>query len=91
MLAHHLDPTCLSTKYSIMTLIPLLAMLFDWLENIGVIVLLKSYPHLSSWQVHIPSISGMLKMCCLASSMIIVIFLFLLNLMTRLHKKATAK
>ena len=42
--------------------IPCFAMLFDWLENVGIIVMLRNYPDFSLLAVNLASISGMLKM-----------------------------
>ena len=56
-------------KYTLF--LPPLAMLSDWIENIGEIVMLKNYPDLPSWASFIGSISGILK-----------IILVLMNLMT---------
>jgi hypothetical protein len=42
-------------------LIPVLAMLCDWIENIGIIAMLNNYPSLSEWSVSLASIFGIMK------------------------------
>lgn len=47
-------------KYTV--IIPAGAMLFDWLENAGVIAMLADYPDIPAWAASLASVSGMLKM-----------------------------
>ena len=42
-------------------LIPVSAMLFDWIENIGIIAILINFEYINSFAVFTASISGMLK------------------------------
>jgi len=43
---------------------PALAGMFDYLENIGIILMLKSYPHLSAATVSFASLNTLLKSIC---------------------------
>jgi hypothetical protein len=56
----HLPPE-FSKWYKYTLLLPFFAMLFDWIENIGIITLLNKYPNLPAWAVFEASIGGILK------------------------------
>ena len=49
-------------------LVPITAMLFDWIENIAVIFMLKSYLSLPKWAIMTASTAGILKMTCIVAS-----------------------
>jgi hypothetical protein len=51
----------LCSKYYILTLIPLFAGLFDYIENIGIILMLTSYPSFSSLLANVTSLFSILK------------------------------
>jgi hypothetical protein len=67
--------------------VPVLAMLFDWIENIGIIVMLNSYPNLPEWAATLASVSGMLKMTCFAGSIMTIVILSVYVVNTRTRKK----
>jgi hypothetical protein len=48
-----------AAKY--LTFVPLFAMLFDWLENLGIILMLSNYPNMPLLAIYTASISGILK------------------------------
>lgn len=48
-----------AAKY--LTFVPLFAMLFDWIENIGIILMLSNYPNMPMLAIYTASISGILK------------------------------
>ena len=58
-------------------LVPSLAMLFDWIENIAVIFILKNYPSLPEWAVITASTAGIVKMICIIASVAAIIILLL--------------
>ena len=60
------------SKISIMALLPAAAGLFDYIENIGIVMMIKSYPNLSSGLVQFSSTFSILK-----SIMTIVFFMLL--------------
>ena len=47
--------------YKYFICLPIFPMLFDWIENIGIIVMLKNYPNLSEWVVYGASFATVLK------------------------------
>jgi hypothetical protein len=54
-------------------LLPVLSMLCDWIENIGIIIMLNNYPNLPEWSVSLASIFGILKWSFVAVSITVVI------------------
>jgi hypothetical protein len=61
---------------------PILAMLCDWTENIGIITMLHNYPSLPEWSVSLASTFGMLKTVFMVVTIatiaaLIIIFAFL--------------
>jgi len=62
--------------------VPVLAMVFDWIENIGIITMLHHYPNLPSWAVVTASISGILKMAFVGGSFAVMLGLFVFRLRT---------
>ena len=72
--------------YRVLLFIPVLAMLFDWIENIGIIALLKSYPNLPELAVLTASISGMLKFIFTVGSIGITGTLFILSVCLKFRK-----
>jgi len=55
---------------------PVLAMLFDFTENIGIIVMLNSYPNLPAWAVSLASTFGILKFTFSGGSMAVIAVFF---------------
>ena len=60
--------------------IPVLAMLCDWMENLGIISLLNCYPDLPVCAVLLASIAGMLKAVFTICSIIVIGLLFIMFL-----------
>ena len=67
-------------------LAPVLAMLFDWIENVGIIAMLKHYPNLPTWAVTTASTAGMLKTIFTVSSMAIILTLLIVFLIKKMRK-----
>lgn len=63
--------------------VPFMAMVFDWIENIGVIFMLNNYPLLPKWAVFTSSTAGILKMICIVASVAIIAVLFLVLFVKR--------
>jgi hypothetical protein len=62
-----------ATKY--LLLVPVLAMLCDFVENIGIIVMQKNYPVLPGWAVGMSSISGIFKSILIVCNIAVVLIL----------------
>ena len=67
-------------------LVPVLAMLFDWIENIGIITMLNNYPNLPSWAVLIASVGGILKTSFTAGSTVLIGILFIMFIIQKARK-----
>ena len=69
--------------------IPLVAMLCDWIENIGIIAMLNGYPNLPSWAVSLASTAGMIKFIFTIGSIaaICILFVVFIIITSRKHKK----
>ena len=61
LLGYLFKKTNLKNNYYFLTLMPLIAGLFDYMENIGIIVMLKSFPNFSSNVANITSLFSILK------------------------------
>ncbi len=72
-------------------ILPLLAMLFDWLENIGIIFILTQYTGISDGAVALASTAGMIKFTFTLCSMVTIFVLLVLSLLKRRSKSATAQ
>lgn len=64
-------------------LLPVFTMLFDWIENVGVISMLNSYPNLSGWAVSLASVAGMLKTVFTIGNIVVIGLLFIIFLIKR--------
>lgn len=71
-------------KYLLM--VPFLATVFDWIENIGIISMLNNYPSLPGWAVVTASAAGILKTICTIASIMAIAFLFVAILVKRAQK-----
>lgn len=60
-----------------LTLLPFFAMLFDWLENVGIISILSKYPNTPVQAVNMASLSGMLKTLFSLSSISVIIVMLM--------------
>ena len=74
-------------SYVFLLFAPVLAMLFDWTENIGIITMLNSYPNLPEWAVTVASIFGMLKTVFTVGSIAIIGFLLIIFAYSRIRRK----
>ncbi len=72
-------------------ILPLLAMLFDWLENIGIIFILTQYPSMPDGAVALASTAGMIKFAFTLCSMVTIVVLFVVSLLRRRSKIETAQ
>lgn len=78
LLAYMLNKTAkLNSKYFYLCLLPILAGLFDYLENTGIILILNSYPHNSHLLSQITNIFTILK-SLFSSVYFIVLLIFLI-------------
>ena len=68
-------------------LIPLFSLLFDWIENLGAIIMLNTYPSIPELVVYIASVSGMLKMTFFLGNFAVIVVL----LVAFIFKKAKNK
>jgi hypothetical protein len=66
LLKHTAAAANASLRYAL--LIPVAAMLSDWIENVGIIAMLIGFPDLPRWAAALASISGMAKYVCTAGS-----------------------
>ena len=73
--------------YRYLIFIPVLLMLFDWIENIGIIILLNNYPSLPTWAVSLASISGILKHIFTYSSIVAIGVLLSIFLYSKFRRK----
>ncbi|MCL2697704.1 MAG: hypothetical protein FWE74_06455 [Oscillospiraceae bacterium] len=64
-----------SKRFKYLLLIPVLAALSDWIENIGIIAMLRSYPDLPPWAAATASFAGMIKFSLTALSIAVIIVL----------------
>ena len=67
--------------------LPVLAMLFDWSENIGTVTLTISYPSLPEWAVHLASVSGILKTVWTTACLAVIVLLCALYAASKITKK----
>lgn len=75
-----------NSKAKYFLIVPILAMLFDWIENIGIIAMLRNYPSLPVWAVTTSSVSGMLKTIFTVSSIAIIAILFVVFMIRKKRK-----
>ena len=66
---------------------PVLAMLFDWSENIGILAMLKNYPLLPMWAVMTASVAGILKTVFTVCSLIIMILLLAVIILKKVMRR----
>ena len=62
---------------------PVLAMLFDWIENIGILTMLQNFPILPAWAVMTASASGIMKTIFTVFSLSIMILLLVITLLRK--------
>lgn len=81
LLIKHIAP--LSTA-RFLILLPFFAMIFDWVENAGIISILSKYPNIPVQAVNLASLSGMLKtLFNLGSISVIIVMLMVLIIRKR--------
>ena len=88
LLVKHVAP--LGPAKLLLTL-PLLAMLSDWAENIGIIFILTCYPDIPENAVVLASTSGILKNLFTQGSIITIIVLLVIYIFMKILKKRTHK
>ena len=71
--------------------IPVLAMMSDWLENAGIITLLKSYPDLSERAVSYTSILGMIKLMLLSGNIVITVILIVVLILSLIRRNPNTR
>jgi len=76
----------LKSQFNYLILVPIFGMVFDWLENIGIIVLINTYPNLSSWAVFLASNAGILKAIFSAGIPVIIIILVIVLFIQKQRK-----
>ena len=64
-------------------LIPILAMIFDYLENITIATMIASYPNLSPLVVNIANIFTLLKWSCIILALVLLVVLAMLALVKK--------
>lgn len=75
-----------NSKANYLLAIPVLTMLCDWIENIGIIAMLRNYPSLPSWAVTTASVSGILKTIFNVSIIAIILILAVIFVIRRKRK-----
>ncbi|MDL2294422.1 hypothetical protein LJC60_07315, partial [Ruminococcaceae bacterium OttesenSCG-928-D13] len=83
LLVKHISP---KGHLKLLLLVPILAMLFDWGENMGIIFMLVKYPLLPKWVVISASTAGILKMICIVASVAAIVALFIVLFFKRKKK-----
>jgi hypothetical protein len=76
-----------SARIKYLLFVPVMAMLYDWAENISIIALLRSYPGISARTANLASVFGMFKLSFTLGSILSLIILVLYNLLTRIGAK----
>jgi len=71
--------------------IPILGMLFDYLENITIATLIASYPNLSPLAVNVANIFTLLKWSCIMLALALLVILAILALGSRQLPKSCTK
>ena len=83
-------PSEKAVKYGkYLLLVPVVAMLSDWAENIGILVMLHGYPDLPAWAVLLASVSGMIKAIFISASILVIALLLILFLHARIRRTLT--
>lgn len=83
LLKHMMSPK----PFRYLLFMPILAMIFDYIENAGVFVMLTNYPNLPKWAVLLGSVSGILKRIFGQGSLIVIGLLFITYLYLRIFRK----
>jgi len=81
----------LKNRVKYLLFIPVLAMLCDWTENIGIIVMLTGYPDLPSWAVLLSSLSGTFKFIFMGGSILIICVLLIIFIYSAIRKSNQLK
>jgi hypothetical protein len=66
-------------------LVPVLNMLFDWIENIGIITMLRSYPDLPGFALYLSSIAGTIKMTLAVVNIALICLFFVMFLVSKVR------
>ena len=84
LLLKHIAP---KRPYKYLLILPVLFMVFDWIENIGIIIMLLNFPNLPVWAALLASISGMLKYISSFGSIVAISVLFIIFLYSKRRAK----
>ena len=83
--------TAASKLSKLFLLMPVLAMLSDWTENIGVIAMLNNYPYLPVWAVCLASTAGIIKNITFIVNIGIIAILIGINIRYRIKNSQLAQ
>lgn len=83
LLVKHVAP---SGAAKLLLTLPLLAMLSDWIENVGIIFILKQYPDIADKAAALASASGILKSLFTQGSIIAIIVLLVILIINKILK-----
>jgi hypothetical protein len=72
-------------KYALV--FPVINMLSDWIENIGIIAMLRSYPDLPGFAVSVSSIAGTIKMTLAVINIALICVFFVIFLVNKIGKR----
>jgi hypothetical protein len=81
----------LNSQYSYLCVIPIITGIADYLENIGIIIMLKSYPELKETSVYTTNIFSVIKSISTSIFFIALIVILIALGIKVLNKKTSAK
>ena len=87
LIAVTIKQAALRNPWKYLLFVPVLAMLCDWTENIGIAAMLLNYPDLPPWAVSLSSAFGTLKMVFVVASLVAIGVLSVIFLYSRRRKK----
>jgi len=79
------------SKIFLLAFVPSAAGLFDYLENIGIVLMLKSFPKINPMLVHVSSIFSILKSVLTISFYVLLCYGLILLFVRRKHSPETNK
>ncbi|MCL2620212.1 MAG: hypothetical protein FWD97_04675 [Defluviitaleaceae bacterium] len=65
-------------RYNLLLLPPVMFALFDWIENVGIIVMLNNFPDLPVWAVWMSSVAGVIKYVSVPITLGVIAVLFVI-------------
>jgi hypothetical protein len=87
LIAVMVKQTALNNRWGYLLFVPVLAMLCDFTENIGIAFMLHNYPDLPVWAVSLSSTFGTLKMIFVVASLVVIGVLAVIFLYSKFRKK----